>query len=50
MIDYILNALPTAAIVLAHFLRTERRLTRIETILEILIQNTGCKDKTDETS
>ena len=45
MYDYILHSLPTAVLVLAHFFRTERRLTRIETLIELLMDKNGCKPK-----
>jgi len=45
MTDYVLHALPTAVIVLIHFLRTERRLTRIETLIEVLMTKSGCNPK-----
>jgi hypothetical protein len=35
MVEYVLNALPTFALVLVFIVRTESRLTRIETKLDI---------------
>lgn len=44
-IDYIVGSLPTAALVLIHFLRTEHRLTKIETLIEVLMTKNGCNPK-----
>lgn len=50
MIEYIFHAAPTAVIVLAYFFRVEKRLTRIETILEIIMKQARCEIKKDETT
>jgi len=42
MIDYLLHAVPTFCLVLIYFIRTESRLTRIEVLLEVLMQKGGC--------
>jgi hypothetical protein len=41
MVEYVLNALPTFALVLVFIVRTETRLTRIETKLDIYFNNAG---------
>ena len=45
MIDYVLHTLPTAVIVLIYFIKTEHRLTRIETLIEVLMTKSGCNPK-----
>ena len=48
MLEYIFHAVPTAVLVLVYFIRTESRLTRIETLIEVLMQTGGCERKKKE--
>ena len=48
MIEYLLHAAPTFALVLFYFVRTEARLTRIETLIEVLMKSQSCDPKEED--
>ena len=48
ILDYLIGSLPTAVLVLIYFMRTEHRLTRIETLIEILMAQNECKNPRKE--